>query len=53
MSAQAQLAALEALVEAHTAELHLPTVWRRFRPLAAEATRARARMTSFEYWHNQ
>jgi len=39
MSAQAQVAALEALVEAHTQELHLPTVRRRFRPLAAEATR--------------
>ncbi len=39
MSAQAQTAALEALVEAHTAELHLPTVRRRFRALAAEATR--------------
>lgn len=39
MSAQAQLAALEALVEAHTQELHLPTVRRRFRALAAEATR--------------
>ena len=39
MSAQAQLAALEALVEAHTQELHLPTVRQRFRTLAAEATR--------------
>ena len=39
MSAQAQTAALEALVEAHTAELHLPTVRRRFRALAAEALR--------------
>jgi len=39
VSAQAQTAALEALVEAHTAELHLPTVRRRFRALAAEATR--------------
>jgi len=39
VSAQAQLAALEALVEAHTAELHLPTVRHRFRALAAEATR--------------
>ena len=39
MSGQAQLAALEALVEAHTAELHLPTVRRRFRALAAEALR--------------
>lgn len=39
MSAQARTAALEALVEAHTAELHLPTVRRRFRTLAEEATR--------------
>jgi len=39
MSAQAKTAALEALVEAHTTELHLPTVRRRFRPLASEATR--------------
>ena len=39
MSAQAQLAALEALVEAHTGELHLPTVRSRFRALAAEALR--------------
>ena len=39
MSAQAQTAALEALVEAHTSELHLPTVRRRFRALAAEAAR--------------
>ena len=39
MSASAKSAALEALVEAHTIELHLPTVRRRFRPLAAEAAR--------------
>ena len=39
MSAPAKVAALEALVEAHTTELHLPTVRRRFRALAAEATR--------------
>jgi len=39
MSAKAQTTALEALVEAHTAELHLPTVRRRFRALADEATR--------------
>ena len=39
MSGKAQLQALEALVEAHTAELHLPTVRSRFRALAAEATR--------------
>jgi DNA replication protein DnaC len=40
MSGNAQTAALEALVEAHTQELHLPTVRRRFRTLAQEATRA-------------
>jgi DNA replication protein DnaC len=40
MSVPAKSAALEALVEAHTVELHPPTVRRRFRPLAAEATRA-------------
>ena len=40
MNAPAKVAALEALVEAHTVELHLPTVRQRFRPLAVEATRA-------------
>jgi DNA replication protein DnaC len=35
----ASTAALEALVEAHARELHLPTVRARFRPLAAEAAR--------------
>jgi len=40
VSAPAKTSALEALVEAHTIELHLPTVRRRFRTLAAEATRA-------------
>jgi DNA replication protein DnaC len=39
MSGQAQVAALEALVEAHAAQLKLPTVRRRFRSLAAEALR--------------
>jgi DNA replication protein DnaC len=39
VSGRAQVAALEALVEAHTTELHLPTVRARFRALAAEATR--------------
>jgi DNA replication protein DnaC len=39
VSGKAQLAALEALVEAHTAELHLPTVRRRFRALQSEALR--------------
>jgi hypothetical protein len=35
----AKTAALEALIEAHAIELKLPTVRRRFRALAAEATR--------------
>ena len=35
----AQTAALEALIEAHAIELKLPTVRRRFRALAQEATR--------------
>ena len=39
MSGKAQTAALEALVDAHTQELHLPTVRRRFRALAEEAAR--------------
>ncbi len=40
MSAQAKQQALEALIEAHATELKLPTVKRRFRALAQEATRA-------------
>jgi len=36
----AQTAALEALIEAHAIELKLPTVRRRFKALAQEATRA-------------
>jgi DNA replication protein DnaC len=39
VTSKAQTAALEALVEARTQELHLPTVRRRFRQLADEATR--------------
>jgi DNA replication protein DnaC len=39
MSAPAKIQALEALIDAHAAELHLPTVRRRFRALAEEATR--------------
>ena len=35
----AQSAALEALIEAHATELKLPTVKRRFRPLAQKAVR--------------
>jgi DNA replication protein DnaC len=40
VSGNAQTQALEALIEAHAAELKLPTIRRRFRALAAEATRA-------------
>ena len=39
MSAPARTQALEALVEAHARELHLPAIRARFRQLAAEATR--------------
>jgi DNA replication protein DnaC len=39
VSARAKAQALEALIEAHATELKLPTVKRRFRALAAEATR--------------
>jgi hypothetical protein len=39
MSLPAKTHALEALVEAHARELHLPAIRQRFRPLAAEATR--------------
>jgi DNA replication protein DnaC len=39
MSAPAKTQALEALVEAHAKELHLPAIRARFRALAAEATR--------------
>ena len=37
MSTKARTQALEAMIEAHAAELKLPTVRRRFRALAAEA----------------
>ena len=39
VTANAKTAALEALIDAHAVELKLPTVRRRFRALAAEATR--------------
>jgi hypothetical protein len=39
MSLPAKTQALEALVEAHARELHLPAIRARFRQLAAEATR--------------
>jgi hypothetical protein len=50
MTAQArhaQTAALEALIEAHAIELKLPTVRRRFRTLAAEATREQQTPTAY------
>jgi DNA replication protein DnaC len=40
MTPSAKTAAIEALIEAHAIELKLPTVKRRFRALADEATRA-------------
>ena len=43
----AQTAALEALIEAHAIELKLPTVRRRFRALAAEATREQQTPTAY------
>ena len=39
MSAPAKTQALEALVEAHARELHLPAIRTRFRSLASEALR--------------
>ena len=39
MSAPAKVQAMETLIEAHAIELKLPTVRRRFRPLADEALR--------------
>ena len=39
MTPSAKTQALEALIEAHATELKLPTVKRRFRQMAAEATR--------------
>ncbi len=43
----AQSAAMEALIEAHATELKLPTVKRRFRTLAAEATREQQTPTAY------
>jgi hypothetical protein len=43
----AQTAALEALIEAHAVELKLPTVRRRFRALAQEATREQQTPTAY------
>ncbi len=42
-----QSAAMEALIEAHATELKLPTVKRRFRTLAAEATREQQTPTAY------
>jgi DNA replication protein DnaC len=47
VSAPAQVQALEALIEAHAVELKLPTVRRRFRALAAEATRDQQTPTAY------
>lgn len=43
----ARSAALEALIEAHSIELNLPTVRRRFRALAQEATREQQTPTAY------
>jgi len=43
----AQSAAMESLIEAHATELKLPTVKRRFRTLAAEATREQQTPTAY------
>jgi len=47
MSAPAKTQALEALIEAHATELKLPTVRRRFRAFAAEATREQQTPTAY------
>jgi DNA replication protein DnaC len=47
MSAPAKVQALEALIEAHAVELKLPTVRRRFRALAGEATRDQETPTAY------
>ncbi len=44
---RAQTAALEAMIEAHATELKLPTVKRRFRGLAQEATREQQTPTAY------
>jgi DNA replication protein DnaC len=45
--ANAQTAAIEALIEAHATELKLPTVKARFRQMAAEATREQQTPTAY------
>ena len=47
MSAPAKVQAMEALIEAHAVELKLPTVRRRFRALAEEATRDQQTPTAY------
>jgi DNA replication protein DnaC len=47
MTPPAKTAAMEALIEAHAIELKLPTVRRRFRQLADEATRAQQTPTAY------
>jgi hypothetical protein len=47
VSAPAKVQALEALIEAHAVELKLPTVRRRFRALAEEATRDQQTPTAY------
>ncbi|MDX6519631.1 MAG: hypothetical protein QOF08_236 [Gaiellales bacterium] len=47
MSAPAKVQAMEALIEAHAVELKLPTVRRRFRALAEEATREQQTPTAY------
>src|SRR3954466_14371569 len=47
MTANARTAAMEALIEAHAVELKLPTVRRRFRQFAAEATREQQTPTAY------
>ena len=47
MTTTAKTAALEALIEAHAIELKLPTVRRRFRQFAAEATREQQTPTAY------
>ena len=47
MTPSAKTAAMEALIEAHAIELKLPTVRRRFRQFAAEATREQQTPTAY------
>jgi DNA replication protein DnaC len=47
MTPSAKTAAMEALIEAHAVELKLPTVRRRFRQFAAEATREQQTPTAY------